>query len=208
MTKFRSFVLILLPVVSLLNVSPASGQLKYQLYDPMERGAYLLNFGFGPGINYYSGYPSGFGPSFQVSFETGMWELGPGVISLGAETGFSYFSYGADYTWYESEKEYTGKAYNYQWYSMIGAARAAYHYGWNIKGLDTYGGFALGMRFLIFSGAYYNNYTPTGYDPASVSPFVGAYLGGSYFFNKFIGINAEFGYNITWAQFGMVILLN
>ena len=32
----------------------------------------------------------GFGPAAKVAFEKGMWQVGPGVITLGAEMTFSY----------------------------------------------------------------------------------------------------------------------
>ena len=163
--------------------------------DPMDKGGIFLGFGFGPAIQYYSGYSAGFGPGFQASFEKGMWKLGPGVLSLGAEMGFSYFGYSGDWD---------GKhdAYKYQWFSSIGAVRSAYHYGWNVRGLDTYGGFAAGMRFLIFTSHYSYEY-PDNYNPGNIYPFVGTFVGASYFFNDMIGINGELGYNINYAQIGM-----
>ena len=164
--------------------------------DPMNVNTWLINFGIGPGINYYSGYSAGFGPGFQVSFEKGMWQLGPGVLTLGAEVGTSYFSY-----------KYFGY-YRYSWLSFITAARCAYHYGWKVKGLDTYGGVSTGLRFLISSRKYYDNYGDKGYNPGAVSFFFGTFVGASYFFNNVLGVNGEFGYNINYAQIGLVFKLN
>jgi hypothetical protein len=164
--------------------------------DPMLEGSWLLNFGVGPGIRYYSGYATGFGPGFQVACERGMWQLGPGVLSLGAELGMTYFWYS---NYYNGDKVYT-----YHWMSIIPAVRASYHYGWKVKGLDTYGGIATGPRFLAFSDKYYNGYEQyVSYSPGSVGFFFGTYVGASYFFNHVLGVNGELGYNVTWAQVGL-----
>jgi hypothetical protein len=167
--------------------------------DPMDKDGIFLGFGFGPAVQYYSGYAAGFGPGFQASFEKGMWKLGPGVLTLGAELGFSYFAYTGE--WKDHDD-----AYKYQWFSSIGAVRSAYHYGWNVRGLDTYGGMAAGMRVLLFNGTYNYGYNNT-YNPGSIYPFVGLFAGASYFFNDLIGINGELGYNINYAQIGMTFKL-
>jgi hypothetical protein len=168
--------------------------------DPMSKDSWLLSFGIGPGVRYYSGYSTGFGPGFQVAFEKGMWQLGPGVLTLGAEFGVSYF-------WYTYRVNGVD-VYKYSWFSAIPAARCAYHYGWKVKGLDTYGGVATGIRFLAFSDNYYNgNDVYYSYSPGSISFFPGVYVGASYFFNDKIGINGELGYNINLAQIGMIFKL-
>ncbi len=178
--------------------------------NPMSTDSWTVNFGFGPGIHYFSGYTAGFGPGLQVSFEKGMWQLGPGVLTLGGELGFSYFSYSGYYSgYYYKYKFYSGFYYKYHWLNFIMAARAAYHYGWKIPGLDTYGGIATGIRFVSFTHTYadyYNGYYGY-YTPAAVGFFPGVFLGGSYFFNQVLGVNAEFGYNINYAQVGLIFKL-
>ena len=165
--------------------------------DPMSTDSWTLNFGLGPGIHYYSGYAAGFGPGFQVAVEKGMWKLGPGVLTLGAELGFSYFtySYGIGHN-----------TYKYSWFSVVTAARCVYHYGWQVQGLDTYGGLATGLRFLAFH-ATYDYYYVGGYSPAAVNFFPGFLVGASYFFNQMIGVNAELGYNVNYAQVGLIFKL-
>ena len=178
--------------------------------DPMNTGTWMINFGVGPGINYYSGYHSGFGPGFQVSAEVGMWQLGPGVLTIGGEVGVSYFSYKYSGYYYKNVY-YDETAYRYSWVSFVPAARSSYHYGWKVKGLDTYGGVSTGIRILSFTKKYYGYYAEVpdvSYNPGSVSFFFGTYVGASYFFNKVIGINGEVGYNINYAQIGMVFKLN
>ena len=86
-----------------------------------------MGAGVGPGTHYF-GNGIGFGPALKASFEAGMWDLGPGVITLGGEAAFSYFSH------------HYGNGWNESWANFIFAARGAYHYGWDVEGLDTYGG--------------------------------------------------------------------
>ena len=168
--------------------------------DPMSEGSWLINLGVGPGIHYFTGYRAGFGPGFQASFEKGMWQLGPGVLTLGAELGFSYF-------WYKYY--FVGNyGYQYTWLSIIPAARCAYHYGWKVNGLDTYGGVSTGMRFTMFNDTYYDNYRKTGYNPALIGFMFGTFVGASYFFTNSFGVNGEFGYNVNWAQIGVVFKVN
>lgn len=62
------------------------------------------------------------------------------------------------------------------------------------------------MRYLIFTKTYYNGYDD-GYTPAQIGIFGGLFIGASWFFNPVIGINAELGYNINYAQIGMVFKL-
>jgi len=159
---------------------------------PMKLDTWLLNFGVGPGTQFW-GNGSGFGPAIKVAAEKGMWEVGPGVFTLGGEFGFSYFKYKYGLDWNET------------WVNMIFAARSAYHYGWDVPGLDTYAGVPLGIGFSFFHDSY--NLTAENYGARShspVYPYFGLFLGGSYFFNSSLGVNAEVGYNSTFANVGMV----
>lgn len=168
------------------------------LMDPMMKGTWFINFGFGPGTNWQGAYGRGFLPAGQVAVEVGMWEVGPGVITLGGEVGGTFFSYKG------TDLRYGPKTtYKYNYTELVLAVRGAYHYGWNVQGLDTYGGIAAGPRFTIFS------YTiPAGTTildkPATVGYGGGVFAGASYFFNELLGINAELGFNITYIQIGMV----
>src|ERR1039457_6275335 len=97
--------------------------------DPMSVDSWTVNFGIGPGIHYYTTYAAGFGPGLEFSFEKGMWQLGPGVLTLGAEMGFSYFSYSGYYnSYYYLYHYYPGFSYKDTWLNFIMAARCAYHY--------------------------------------------------------------------------------
>ncbi len=184
--KLKIILLFAIYAVSLSRTTYAGGPL-----DPVRVGSWTINAGVGVGAHYF-GNGAGFGPALKGSFETGMWDLGPGVITLGGEATFSFFShnYGVD-NWNES------------WFNVILGARAAYHYGWNVEGLDTYGGIPLGIGFCAHgNGDYPGN---SGYTP--VYPYAGIFFGASYFFTKTIGINGEVGYNSTHANIGVVFKL-
>lgn len=160
-------------------------------FEPMSQGTWLLNFGFGPGVPVY-GNGISFGPAAKVAFETGMWELGPGILTLGGEAGFSFFAHKFGSDWRET------------WVNMMIGARSAYHYGWKVRGLDTYGGIPLGIGFC------FNTYDdqPGHKNAFPVYPYLGFFVGASYFFNANLGINGEVGYNSTYANIGLVFKLN
>jgi hypothetical protein len=159
--------------------------------DPVKLNSWVVNIGVGPGTHYF-GNGSGFGPAFKGSFEKGMWDLGPGVITLGGEATISFFGQNYGEGWHET------------WINFIFGARAAWHYGWNVEGLDTYGGIPLGIGFCAHS--FDDHPGNSGYTP--VFPYAGIFFGASYFFNKSIGINGEVGYNSTNANIGVVFKLN
>ena len=156
--------------------------------NPMQVGSILLNMGIGVGANYKGeSYGTPFG--FKVAAEFGLWEAGPGVITLGPEIGAS-FSSGA----------YGNYNNNYSANTFVIAGRAAWHYGWDVPGLDTYGGFSAGIGF--------HHYTYYGYDGSTqVIPAFGGFVGGSYFISPTFGFNAEAGFDITNFQVGVVFKL-
>ena len=160
-----------------------------------EVGSTTVNIGVGLGrsgyaFNGYNGYGYGYGSGFgtKAAVERGMWQLGPGVLSLGAEVGASF-----------------SKAGSYKSNTIIAAVRSAYHFGWNVPNLDTYGGLSLGPGFR--SSDYDNaiNDKKTKHD-VIVAP--GIFVGASYYFSPNIGVNVEAGYDITQIQGGLVFKLN
>ena len=158
--------------------------------DPVKVGSWSVNAGMGMGAHYF-GNGVGLGPAIKGSVETGMWDLGPGCITLGGEFATSFFSthYGSD--WKET------------WVNFFFAARSAYHYGWNVEGLDTYGGVPLGIGFCAHS---YGNH-PGSYGSTPVYPYLGFFIGASYFLTHTFGVNAELGYSSTYANAGVIFKL-
>ncbi len=163
--------------------------------DPVSQGDWILNFGIGPG-NHYFGNGFGFGPGFDVAFEGALWQVGPGVFTIGGEIGFSYFAY--------NYANVLDVKYRERWVNFMIGARSAYHYGFGVRGLDCYAGMPLGIGFSSYTYDAYNDEWH-GYNP--VFPYVGLFVGTSYWFSPSVGINGELGYNVTYAQIGMVFKL-
>lgn len=154
---------------------------------PVQVGSVILNLGLGVGANYQNAnYNSAFGT--KASMEVGLWEAGPGVITLGGEIGGSFTNGGYDD--------------NYKAHTIVVAGRAAWHAGWGIKGLDTYGGVSAGpgFRHVHYDDPTYNN--------NDVVAALGIFVGASYFVTPNFGFNAEAGYDITNLQVGIVFKLN
>src|SRR5450631_147803 len=151
--------------------------------NPMQVGSIFLNMGVGLGAGYkYGTYGTPFG--FKVAAEYGMWDAGPGVITLGPELGGTF-----------SGESVGGNSYHSN--TFVVAGRAAWHNGWNVPNLDTYGGFSAGIGF--------NHYTNNNSDDHnSPIPYFGAFAGASYFLTPTFGFNSEIGYDITNFQVGVV----
>lgn len=157
---------------------------------PVKLGSVIANVGIGVGSPYEGDYyNSAFG--IKGAIEWGLWQAGPGVVTLGGEAGGSFANNGDRY--------YT----NYGAHTIIFAARAAWHYGWLVRGLDTYGGVSAGLGFHHYE---YDN--PNLYSHDSVIGVPGVFVGASYFVTPTFGFNAEAGHDITDVQIGVVFKLN
>ena len=159
----------------LLSVPRAHAQ---QPVNPLQVEDWVFNAGIGLGQIYdvSANLPAGF--AFKVALQRGMWELGPGVVALGLETGMVFNS--------------TTNGYTNRFTKFNIAPRAGWHYGWDAPGLDTYAGMAMGIGFLSET------------DVDTKLRFHGSvYVGGSYFFNEHFGVNLEVGYGTTFTQFGV-----
>ena len=155
---------------------------------PMEVGSIFLNLGVGVGADYKGeSYGTPFG--FKASAEYGLWDAGPGVITLGPELGGTFSS--------TTTNGFTTKSNTF-----VTAGRAAWHYGWQVPNLDTYGGFSAGIGFHNYT--YYNGNNNSS---NTVIPAFGVFAGASYFITPTFGFNAEFGFDITNFQVGVVFKL-
>ena len=178
----------------------ATGQ---QTFNPKTK---LLGFGIGPAVNYYSGYKTGFSPAILLQYDQGIWDMGPGCLSLGGQFGFSYldYKYKGDFTAGGIKNEYL---YKYVWMNYVIAIRGAYHYNWGKDNLDTYGGLAAGSRLITFKSNYYHNYPQTGFDPSATYAYAGIFVGASWFFTPKLAVNGELGYNVAYLRAGLVYKL-
>ena len=175
-------------VIGAGNLSMAQGPSGSGQATQVKVGSVLVNAGLGIGGNYRGdSYGTAFGT--KVSAEWGLWQAGPGVITLGPEVGGSFSTGGSHYN-------------NYTARTIVVAGRSAWHYGWEVPGLDTYGGFSAGIGFHHFG--YDNN---GNYNYNETIPVFGAFVGASYFVSPRFGFNAELGYDITNFQVGIVFKL-
>lgn len=176
---------------SIMGISTISNAQKSNVVSAFRKGTVTVNLGVGAGNDYkgdYKYYNSGNGFGTKVALEFGIWQAGPGVVSLGIETGGT-FSNGGRYDDFRSR-------------TVIVAGRSAWHYGWKVSHLDTYAGVSAGAGFHHYD---YNNGNKVNYD--DVFPVFGGFVGASYFFTPSFGVNVEAGYDITALQAGVIFKL-
>lgn len=170
--------------ISLTIASNAQGPVS-----PVKKGSVTFSAGVGVGNEYNNNYyNSAIGTKAVI--EAGLWQAGPGVITLGAQVGGT-FSNG-------------GKLNNYKAHTVVVAGRSAWHHGWKVKGLDTYAGLSAGAGFNQYS---YNNNNNDIVRQNEVVPVFGGFVGASYFVTPVFGFNVEAGYDITQIQAGIIFKL-
>lgn len=168
---------IFLAVMAVLGLSPMYAQ-------QMNVGSNAANLGIGFGSS-LNGLGSG-RPAISASFERGLWEAGPGVISLGAyvgNTGYTYKSSG----------------YKYKWNYTIVGARGAYHFNGitSVPQLDPYGGAMIGYNIVSYSGS--DEYSGSYGSGMEFSLFVGS----RWFFTDNIAAFVELGYGVSYLNLGI-----
>ncbi len=157
---------------------------------PFRKGSVTLNLGVGFGTDYKNDFRSSSTFGTKAALEFGIWKAGPGVVSLGAEVGAT--------TSNKSNKNFNN---DFKANTIVVAGRSAWHYGWKVPGLDTYGGVSAGAAFYHYD--YDNNGGPRS-DFNDVFPVLGGFVGASYFFTPSFGVNAEAGFDITSLQAGVI----
>lgn len=169
------------------GISMVSNAQKNRQVTAFHKGSVTVNLGVGVGNDYKNvNYNSALGT--KAALEFGIWQAGPGVVSLGAEVGGT-FSRGGRYDDFRSR-------------TIVVAGRSAWHYGWKVSGLDTYAGLSAGAGFHHYD---YNN--GNHYDYNDVIPVFGGFVGASYFFTPGFGVNIEAGYDVTSLQAGVIFKL-
>lgn len=178
---------IIIPAILFSICMAVSAVASAQSNSEFGKGSLTFSAGVGLGNEYKSEYSnSAIGTKAVV--ETGLWNAGPGTISLGVEAGSS-FSNG-------------GTLDNYKASSIVVAGRSAWHNGWSVRGLDTYAGLSAGAGFNQYS--YNKNGTVK---QSEVVPVFGGFVGASYFVTPSFGFNVEAGYDITQIQGGIIFKL-
>jgi len=153
-------------------------------FAPIQVGSISVNAGAGFGVPYNGSIGVPFGVKAAVNW--GVVKLGPGVVTLGLASGGS-FSHG---TW-QTAPETTSRIF------FLG--RGAWHYGWDVRGLDMYAGLSSG-----FGADRFHYGDPVDNTTRSVHLLAGIFGGASYFLTPGFGLNAEAGDDITILQLGIV----
>jgi hypothetical protein len=122
--------------------------------------------------------------AFKAALEFGVWKAGPGTISLGLANGLMV-----------AANNSTGAI-------LALTGRSAWHYGWRVRGLDTYAGLSFGGHVLYNTDKVYQPGESEYED--EVHPAMGVFAGASYFVTRHFGFNIEAGYDITVVQFGLI----
>ena len=179
----------------ILGTAAVSSAQKKSMVTPFRKGSVTVNLGVGTGVDYkgnYKYYNSGNGFGTKAALEFGIWQAGPGVVSLGAQVGGTF-----------SNGSKNGNFNDFRSRTVVVAGRSAWHYGWKVPGLDTYAGASAGAGFHHYDynkgSDYYNN--------DEVIPVFGGFVGASYFFTPGFGVNVEAGYDITNLQAGVIFKL-
>jgi hypothetical protein len=103
--------------------------------------------------------------------------------------------------------------FTYTWTVFSVGAKAAYHFNWEIRGLDTYAALTLGGNFLSANTEYDETspvYSAPGAEKPSagddeVSFLFGLEVGVRFFFNSHVGVFIEEGFNtFTYLRSGLV----
>src|SRR5258708_4098599 len=108
-------------IVTGLVISGASYAQSHRVHGPgtpVEVGSVTLNVGIGVGAAYRNDYCYNTPFGTKVAAEWGLWQAGPGVITLGPEIGGSFSNGG----YYDNSRSRT----------IIIAGRSAWHYGWGV----------------------------------------------------------------------------
>ena len=192
MKRKNTIVATLLFLMVAISIS-SNAQSGKSLITPFKKGNVTFNAGVGFGTDYKNEYASSSAFGTKAAFEFGIWKAGPGVVSLGVEFGATSSN--------RTDKYYDD---NFRAHTFVVAARSAWHYGWKVRGLDTYAGISTGAGFHHY--AYYNS-AHDRFENNDVIPVVGGFVGASYFFTPKFGVNAEAGFDITSLQGGIIFRL-
>ncbi len=173
-------------IIGIMNVAVAQ---KKDNITPFQKGTLTAIVGVGIARDYKNvNSNAAFGT--KAAMEYGIWKAGPGIISLGGEFGAA-FSTGGDYTDFKSS-------------TIVIAARSAWHYGWKVPNLDTYGGLSTGVGF----HQYKYKRGPQKFNENETLPLFAVFVGASYFLTPKLGVNIEVGNDINTVQAGFVFKLS
>ena len=173
--------------LALVFLALTTGYAKAQSFDV---GNNVISAGIGLGSTLDGYGHNSSTPGFSVQYDRGIWEVGPGIISLGGYLGFKGY-------------KYSNADYQEKWNYTIVGARGAYHFtGLDVENLDVYGGLMLSVNHLDFS---YHSYDGSVYNGGSyggdlgLSPFVGA----KYYLSGNLAAYGELGFGVDVLNIGL-----
>src|SRR5271157_4780274 len=142
------------------------------------------------GLGRLIGWGTGGIPPISASFDMGIKQLGPGILSVGGLIGVATSKFSA-YDFFNLSN------YGYSYTYIPICARAIYHwFPIRVNKLDTYGGIILGCDIVSskFTSAQYGINPPVA---GKTGVIFGAFIGARYFFTDNFGVNAELGYSLA-----------
>lgn len=177
-----------------------------------DESTHIINVGVGFGSRSYQSIYRGAGysyvrtPAISLSYEQ-PWpkKLGPGYLGVGAYFGFQHENYNYTYNYAFSNSYY----YKHKWNHYMIGGRAAYHWDvLNSKNAEVYAGVIIGVR--IQTHTYDTNDPDPNNDPYTYTqgvayPAYSVFAGARWYFAKNVGLFAEVGYGISYANAGMSI---
>jgi hypothetical protein len=158
-------------------------------------GTNVISAGIGLGSSIASYTYGTQSPGFNIQYDHGFWEAGPGVISLGAYVGIKDYKYG----YVEN-----GYAYSEKWNYTVVGVRGAWHFtGLDIDNLDLYGGLMLADYALSYS--YSDNQGNSGGSLGNYGSTIGlsVFAGAKYYFAGNLGAFGELGFGANVLSLGL-----
>lgn len=187
--KLISLIIVLANMMYVSSVSAQSGKTNKGNTASFIKKSFTASFGFGIGRDYSGNFRNGSGLQ-PDALEYGLFNAGPGVVSVGAETGISFSNESSD-----------RKKTDFKTRTIVVAARSAWHHNWDVSRLDTYAGVSAGIGF---QHEEYNDGIKRNYD--KLVPAFGGFAGASYYITS-IAANVELGFDITVIQAGLIFKL-
>jgi hypothetical protein len=153
------------------------------------KGASTLGFALGFGVNHYgwmTGFSATHSPAFNVIYDRGVAEVGPGTIGVGGILGYKTTAFSPG---------------NTRFNTVVIGVRGTYHLNIIKKPnnkFDPYAGLVLGIRSYSYGGDW------GGWRPGGGSElFTGVFAGCRYKFSSKFGAFAELGYDISVFRLGV-----
>ena len=159
-------------------------------------GTNTISLGVGLGSSIANGYTYGSQtPGLSFHYDRGIWEVGPGVISLGAYVGYKEYKY--------SFNDGLGDNISEKWNYTIFGIRGAYHFtGLHVDNLDLYAGAMLSYNHLSYSYSDGQGGNSPGGSYGSDLGLTG-FVGAQYFFAGNLAAFAELGYGVSIIDVGL-----